>query len=113
MNGICNLKNVVYQATIFPKENIKDKKIYIGILSVRWKVGYNNHIFSHECLRNQTALSKHFWKLKNKGLTPKIQWKILKRSTTPTCFNDRCNLCLEKKRYIMSYFDPVNLLNQM
>ena len=26
MNGICNLKNVVYQATIFLKENVKDKK---------------------------------------------------------------------------------------
>ena len=24
MNGICNLKNLVCQATIFPQENIKD-----------------------------------------------------------------------------------------
>ena len=31
---MCNLKNVVYQATIFPKENVKDKKNYIGISSV-------------------------------------------------------------------------------
>ena len=29
MNGISNLKNVVYQATIFPKENIKDKKFIL------------------------------------------------------------------------------------
>ena len=67
MNGLCNLKNVVYQAIIFPKENIKDRKTYIGISSFRWKLRYNNHIhsFSHECLRNQMALSKHFWKLKN------------------------------------------------
>ena len=27
MNGMCILKNVVYQATIFTKENVKDKKI--------------------------------------------------------------------------------------
>ena len=27
MNGLCNLKNVVYQAIIFPKENVKDKKL--------------------------------------------------------------------------------------
>ena len=26
MNGLCNLKNVVYQAIIFPKKNIKNKK---------------------------------------------------------------------------------------
>ena len=114
MNGMCNLKNVVYQATIFPKENIKNKKNYIRISSVRWKLGYNKHIhsFSHECLRNQTALSKHFWKLKNIGLTPKIQWRILKRSTTSSCFDSRCNLCLEEKIQIMLYFDPGNLLIQ-
>ena len=53
---------------------------YIGISSTRWKLRFNNHIhsFSHERLRNQTALSKHFWKLKNKFLTPEIQWSILK-----------------------------------
>ena len=88
MNGLCNLKNV-YQAIIFPKENVKDKKTYIGISSVRWKLRYNNHIhsFSLKRLRNQ-------------------------RSTTPSCFDGRCNLCLEEKIQIMLYFDPVNLLNQ-
>ena len=45
MNGMCNLKNIVYQAIIFPKENIKDKA-YIGISSVRWKLRYKNHIHS-------------------------------------------------------------------
>ena len=74
MGSICNLKNVEYQASISLKENIKDKKNHIGISSVRWKLGYYNHIhsFSHKHLRNQTALSKHFWKLKNRGLTRKI-----------------------------------------
>ena len=46
------------------------------------------------------------------GLTPKIQWKILKRSTTPSCFDGRCNLCHKEKIQIMLYFDPSNLLNQ-
>ena len=58
------------------------------------------------------ALSKHFWKLKNRSLTPKIQWKTLKRSTTPRCFDGRCNLSREEKIQIMLYFHPVNLLNQ-
>ena len=80
---------------------------------MRWKLRFNNHIhsFSHERLKNQTALSKHFWKLKNKGLTPEIQWSILKRYNTPSCFDDRCNLCLEEKIQIMLYPDPGNLLN--
>ena len=29
MGRICNLKSVVYQATIFPKENVKDKKFIL------------------------------------------------------------------------------------
>ena len=81
---------------------------------MRWKSGYNNHIysFSYERLRNQTALSKHFWKLKNMGLTLKIQYKVLKRSTISSCFDGRCNFCLEENIQIMSYSDPGNLLNQ-
>ena len=113
---MCNLKNSV-SSYYFPKGKIlsyKIKKFIFGIPLVRWKLGYNNHIhlFSHEHLRNQTALSKHVWKLKNMGLTLKIQWKILKRSTTPSCFDGRCNLYLEEKIQIILYFDPGNLLNK-
>ena len=99
MSSICNLINVAYQATIFPKENVIDQKNHIEISLVRWKLGYNNHVhsFSHERFRNQTALSKYFWKLKNRGLTLKIQGKILKRSITPTCLNCRCNLYQEER----------------
>ena len=81
---------------------------------MKWKLRFNNHIhsFSHECLKNQTASSKHIWKLKNNDLTPEIQWSILKRSNTPICFDGRCNLCLEEKIQIMLYPDPSNLLNQ-
>ena len=99
MNGLCNLNDVIYQGIIYPKENIMDRKTYIGISSTKWKVRYANHkySFSHEHLKHQTALSKQFWSLKNKGLTPEIQWSILKNSNTPKCFDGRCNLCLEKK----------------
>ena len=65
-----------------------------------------------EGLKNQTALSEHIWKLKNKGLTPEIQWSILKRSTTVSCLDGRCNLCLEEKIQIILNPDPANLLNQ-
>ena len=99
MNGLCNSDNVGYQAIIYPKENINDKKYYIGISSTNFKIRYGNHkfSFSHEHQKNQTALSKHYWGLKVKGLTPEIQWSILKRSSTPKSFDSRCNLCLEEK----------------
>ena len=114
MNGLCNLNNIVYQGIIYPKENVRDKKTYIRISSTKWKIRYANHefSFSHEHLKHQTALSKHFWSLKNNGLTPDIQWSILKKSNFPKCFNSRCNLCLEEKIQIMIYPDPEKLLNQ-
>ena len=108
MNGRCYLNNVIYQAIIYPKEDITDKKTYIGLASTKWKQRFLNHkfIFSHKQLKNHTALSKHFWFLKNKGLTPEIEWSILRKSNTPNSFNGRCNLCLEEKIYILKYKYP-------
>ena len=105
MNGLCNLGNVVYQAIINPKEDISDEKFYIGVSSTSWKIRYGNHkfSFSHEHQKNQTALSKHYWGLKDKGLTPDLQWSILKRSSTPKSFESRCNLCLEEKIHILLF----------
>ena len=58
------------------------------------------------------ALSKQFWCLKNKGLTPEIEWSILKKSNTPNSFNGRCNLCLEEKIYILTHKWLDKLLNK-
>ena len=114
MSGLCHSENVVYQGIIYPKENVKDRKTYIVISSTKWKSRYAHYkfFFSHEHLKNQTALCKHFWTLKNKGLTPEIQCSILKKSNTPKCIDSRCNLCLEEKIQIMIYPDPEKLLSQ-
>ena len=45
MNGLCNKDNVVYQGIIYSKENVKDRKTYIGISSTKWKSRYANHKF--------------------------------------------------------------------
>ena len=42
MNGLCNLDNVVYQGIIYPKENVKDRKTFIGISPMKWKSRYYN-----------------------------------------------------------------------
>ena len=39
MNGLCSL-DVVYQAIIYPKEDISDKKYYIGVSSTNFKIRY-------------------------------------------------------------------------
>ena len=115
MNGRCNLNNVSYQAIIYPEEDITDKKTYISLLSTKWKQRFLNQkfSFSHEHLKNHTALSKHFcFFLKNKGSTPEIEWSILRKSDSPNSFNGRCNLCLEEKIYILKYKYPDKLLNK-
>ena len=114
MNGLCNLDNVVYQAIIYPKEDINDKKYYTGISYTTFKIRYGNHkfSFSHEHQKNQTALSKHYRGLKVKGLTPEIQWSILRRSSTPKSFDSSCNLCLEEKIHILLFPEPKTLLNK-
>ena len=110
MNGLCNLDNAVYQAIINPKEDISDKKYYIGVSSTSWKIRYGNHKFSssHEHQKNQTALSKHYWGLRDKELTPDILWSILKRSSNPKSFDSRCNLCLEEKIHILFFLSQKN-----
>ena len=94
---------------------LRIKKPYIGISFTKWKSLCSNPEFSftHEHLKDQTALSKHFWSLKNKGLTPEIQWSILKKSNAPKYFDSRCNICLEEKIQIMIYPNPENSLNQL
>ena len=100
MNGLCNLDNVVSQGIIYPKEIVKDKKeTYIGISSTKWKSRYANQwiFFLPWISEKPNSPIWTFWSLKNKGLTPKIQWSISKKSNTPKCFDSRCNLCLEEK----------------
>lgn len=63
----------------FPKENINDKKIYIDIYAEDWKQGpYNHrHTFSNSSLRHKNALSKHYWRIKDRGFTTEIKWEII------------------------------------
>ena len=80
VGGKCNSENVVYKTTIFTMENRKDIKMYFGISTGNWKLSHYTpkHSFSNPSLRNQTALSKLFWRLKDSGLTPLVRWILLK-----------------------------------
>ena len=108
----CNLDNTVYQANISAKENDNIDKAYIGMTSLNWKFRYYNHLqsFRNPPLRNQTALYKYYWDLKELGVTPVINWKIIKRSSLTNSLHGKCNLCLEEKMCILKFFNR-NLLN--
>lgn len=59
VEGICMAENTIYEATIFPKEKVEEKKIYIGISAGDWKHRLYNHrqSFKNKCKKSQTALS--------------------------------------------------------
>ena len=48
MDGLYSLDNVVYQAVIYPKENINDKKYYIGVSSTNFKIANRKFKFKTE-----------------------------------------------------------------
>ena len=114
VNGFCNSEKVVYKATISTLENKTEVKAYIGISAGKWKQRFYNHkhSFSNYKIRNQTALSSHYWDLKDRGLTPIIKWEFIKTSSTPNGFKGRCNLCLDEKICILKYRPPSQLLNK-
>ena len=113
LGGWCNSKNVVYQACISPMEHNNDgERIYTGISAGNWKQGLYNHrhSFSNPRLRNQFALSKYFWTLKDQGLTPKVKWKTVRQFSTANSFNGRYNLCIGEKISIINFKDHRLLL---
>ena len=67
---------MVYQAKNSTIERKTDKKAYIGISSLKRMSWFYNHkqTFNNLLLKNQTAQSKYYWELKNKGLTPMIKF---------------------------------------
>ena len=66
-NELCNLDNVVYQGIIYPKENVKDRKTYIGISLTKWKSRYANQNFFSPM---------NIWKTKQPSLSIFGVWKI-------------------------------------
>ena len=100
----------------FPHGNNNNggERVYIGISAGNWKQGLYNHrhSFSNPWLRNQTALSKYFWNLKDQELTPQIKWKIVRQSSTTNSFNGRCNLHSDKKITLINFKDCKLLLNE-
>ena len=109
----CLTENVVYQAKIYPNGDTSKYKLYVGISKGQWKMRYyvHRHSFKYRSSRNKTALSKHYWLLKDRGKEPVITWKILTTAKTPRSLNEKCILCLEEKIRILTS-DRRRILNK-
>lgn len=97
----------------FPKANINQKKVYIGITAGNWKQHFYNHrqYFKSESLKNQTELSKCYWDMKENGFSSQLKRKIISRARTPKIFREICDCCIKEIILIIKYNRPDELLN--
>ena len=112
----CLTTCIIYQADLTLIENPKSTKSYIGIRETSFKKRYANHkkAFNIGKYKNDTALSKELWKIKEQNHTPIIKWKIIRKcspykANEKTCLNEK--ICLNEKTEIIT-FKGNNLLNQ-
>ena len=108
LTGQCLVKEVVYQATITAAES---KETYVGLTATDFKTRWRNHqmSFKHENKRNDTELSKHLWRLKDKKKDFTISWNILAKAKSYSNLSKRCNLCNTEKFYILYKPDTATL----
>ena len=78
LNGQCQTEGVVHQATVTRHDNNKEET-YIELTENTFKIRYNQHThsFRHDQYRNQMALSKYIWTLKDKNIDHTIKWRIV------------------------------------
>ena len=105
MQNKCQLKNVVYQATVTETTNRQTTttETYIGICSTTFKLRYGNHkqSFKNRAHKTETELSNHIWAVKDRGSTYDIKWKILDRANTYSPITHICNLCTREKFFLI------------
>ena len=115
LNGKCLLKNLVYQATIEPKNLVNTNfkvETYIGLTSTTFKARLANHKASikNRGLMASCKLAQHCWSLKDNKVDFNIRWKIICRAKTFSPINNVCNLCLNEKMFIV-FFPSMASLN--
>ena len=99
MNGDCLAENTIYEATLTTDDENIQPKTYIGLAETTFKKRFANHkkSFNHERYKNETELSKEFWKQKHNNKNPKVTWRIVRKCKPFSRSSLRCNLCLSEK----------------
>ena len=101
---------LVYKAYVITN---KDSHIYYGASDGEFKSRYNNHTnsFRRRHHEEDTELSKHMWKLQDKGINFKVKWSAAAYASTYRCGLSRCDLSLTEK-YVTARANHKNLLNK-
>ena len=101
----CLSKNIIYKAEVTEtdSENKQTVENYVGLCSTTFKERLGNHLqsFKHSKYSTETCLSSHIWKVKSRGSSYAIKWKIIDRGRPFNPTSKSCNLCTTEKFYII------------
>ena len=102
-------KELVYRADVSGVDGYE--KTCIGLTGNSFKARFSQHMHSFRNIqrRNSTSLSKLFWNLKDRGVTPIIKWSIAAKASRYKGGRGNCNLCATEKLCILTL--RANMLN--
>ena len=105
LNGNCLKEEVMYEATVTSNLPRYEVRTYKGITKRPWKERFKEHkkSFKNKKLMNDTELSKEIWRIKDKGGTFTVNWKILRKAKAYNPRSKRCMLCLTEKLAIAEH----------
>ena len=112
-HGECLTGNAMYEAEISSTEDDYPGNLYIGITEppIKGRLGNHERDCNNEEYANSTELSKEVWKIKKKGFTPSVRWRIIKQLPAYNPETKKCLLCLGEKIEILER-EGENLLNK-
>ena len=102
LNGLCESKNVVYQATISSDDGRVEN--YIGCTKYFKKRYYGHRSDMNNPAnkdKNRSTLANYVWKLKDERKNFDIKWKIIDRGPLYNPLTKKCRLCIKEKYYII------------
>ena len=111
LNGECLSKNTLYAGTI--KSNLANygEKEYAGLSAPPWKQRLGNHTLSfNDRQYAKCEIAKEVWRIKDKGGTFSIIWRIIGHAPAYDPVSKKCSLCLSEKLYIAENINK-NLIN--
>lgn len=113
MQGKCQTKSLIYQATV--KTSDKKSFTYIGLTEHQFKKRWYNHCqsFKHRKYENSTELSKLIWKLKDCSTSYDISWSILTKCRAYSPGSKSCSLCTTEKLYIIRNPGSINSRSEL
>ena len=110
VDGKCNTKGVIYQATVERKDTGELNK-YIGLCDTTFKIRLASHknSFKDKDKRKSTKLSDYIWDLQLQNCDFELSWKIVSKASSYSPSSKICNLCNREIYYILYKPEMANL----